>query len=167
MRSTSRYCTFIGGNLVSWSKKLYVVRQSSAEAGYRAIAHGLCEFLWLKNLKHELGITNDDPMSLFCDNKATINIAHKHIEIERHFIKEKLNNKTICIPFVNSKNQLNDMFTKGLSSKVFHYFTCKMGMRDIKLHLEWECCGEYLYYNVKGCCVISCSCVHDVLCELT
>lgn len=99
MRSASRYCTFIGGNLVSWSKKLYVVAQSSAEAGYRAIAHGLCEFLWLKNLMHELGITNDDPMSLFCDNTATINIAHKHIEIDRHIIKEKLNNKTICIPF--------------------------------------------------------------------
>jgi hypothetical protein len=123
MRSASRYCTFIGGNLVSWSKKLYVVAQSSAEAGYRAIAHGLSEFLWLKNLMHELGITNDDPMSLFCDNTATINIAHKHIEIDRHIIKEKLNNKTICIPFVKSKNQLADMFTKGLSSKVFRYFT--------------------------------------------
>jgi len=48
-RSTSGYCTFLGGNLVTWrSKKQNVVARSSAKSEFRAIAQGLCELLWLK-----------------------------------------------------------------------------------------------------------------------
>ncbi|XP_042521263.1 uncharacterized mitochondrial protein AtMg00810-like [Macadamia integrifolia] len=47
-RSTIGYCTFVGGNLVTWcSKKQSVVARSSAEAEFRAMAHGICELLWL------------------------------------------------------------------------------------------------------------------------
>ena len=78
-------------------------------------------------------------MTLYCDNKAAISIAHnpiqhdrtKHIEIDRHFIKEKLNKGVICMPFVKSEDHPADVFTKGLSSKVFHPICCKLGMRDI------------------------------------
>ena len=50
-RSTSGYCTFVGGNLVSWrSKKQSVVARSSAEAEFRALAHGICETLWVEKL---------------------------------------------------------------------------------------------------------------------
>lgn len=51
---------------------------------------------------------NDQPLSLYCDNKPTINIAYNpdqyeqttHIEIDRNFIKAKLNDKTLCILFI-------------------------------------------------------------------
>lgn len=58
----------------------------------------------------KLRITSDNLVSLFCDNKVAINIAHnlvehdktKHIEIYKYFIKKKINDDgTICIPFVN------------------------------------------------------------------
>jgi hypothetical protein len=55
-RSTSGYCIFIGGNLVTWkSKKQKVVSRSSAEAEYRAMANGTCEGIWIKTLLEELG----------------------------------------------------------------------------------------------------------------
>jgi hypothetical protein len=48
-RSTSDYCVFVGGNLVSWrSKKQAFVACSTAEAEYRAMTLGLCEMLWLR-----------------------------------------------------------------------------------------------------------------------
>ncbi|KAK3006888.1 hypothetical protein RJ639_016327 [Escallonia herrerae] len=57
-RSTSGYCTYVWGNLVTWrSKKLSEVSKSSAEAEFRAIALSFCEGMWLKRLLEELKIT--------------------------------------------------------------------------------------------------------------
>jgi hypothetical protein len=58
-RSTSGYCTFVGGNLVTWrSKKQNVVARSTAEAEFRAMAHGICEVLWLKIILLDLGLVH-------------------------------------------------------------------------------------------------------------
>lgn len=51
-----------------------MVARSSAEAEFRAMAHGVCELLWLKIWLKELGHDSNDPMILYCDNKATIKI---------------------------------------------------------------------------------------------
>ena len=108
-RSTSGYFTFLGGNVVTWrSKKQNVVARSSAEAEFRAMAQGICELLWLKVILEDLRIKWEGPMRLYCDNKSAISIAHnpvqhdrtKHIEIDRHFIKEKLDSGLICTPYV-------------------------------------------------------------------
>ncbi|BBH04450.1 BURP domain-containing protein [Prunus dulcis] len=97
-RSTSGYCTFVGGNLVTWqSKKQNLVSRSSAEAEYRGMTHGVCKLLWIRRLLTELGFKPGKPMELHCDNKSAIDIAHnpvqhdqtKHVEVDRHFIKEK------------------------------------------------------------------------------
>ena len=83
-RSTSGYCTYVGGNLVTWrSKKQNVVAKSSAEVEFRAIAHGICEALWIKRLLEELKIINLLPMRLYCDNKAAIAIAHNPVLHDR------------------------------------------------------------------------------------
>lgn len=65
-----------------------MVARSNAEAEFRSMAHDVCKLLWLKRLLIEL--------SVFVPH--LINIAHnlvqydrtKPIEVDRHFIKEKL-----------------------------------------------------------------------------
>ncbi|PRQ37607.1 putative RNA-directed DNA polymerase [Rosa chinensis] len=139
-RSTSGYFTFVGGNLVTWrSKKQKVVARSSAEAEFRGMAHGVCEMLWIRNVLKDLGYKLRQPMDLHCDNKAAIEIAHnpvqhdrtKHVEVDRHFIKENLDRKVIRFPFVNSKEQLADVLTKGVCRKIFDSSVDKLGMIDI------------------------------------
>ncbi|KAL4030935.1 hypothetical protein IC575_009190 [Cucumis melo] len=110
-KSTSGYCTFVWGNLVTWrSKKKSVVVRSSVEAEYRAMSLGICEEIWLQKVQYDLHQEYETTLKLFCDNKATISIANnpvqhdrtKHVEIDRHFIKERLDSGSICIPYIFS-----------------------------------------------------------------
>ncbi|KAL5567600.1 hypothetical protein UlMin_024175 [Ulmus minor] len=95
--------------------------------------------IWIRLILTDLGVKLEGPMKLYCDNISAISIAHnpvqhdrtKHVEIDRHFIKEKLENGVICIPYVTSEGQLADFLTKGLSSPTFHSILSKMGMEDI------------------------------------
>ena len=54
-----------------------------------------------------------------------------HIEVDIHFIKKKIDSGLITIPHVTSKNQLNDVLTKGLSTSRFQEIIDKFGMEDI------------------------------------
>ncbi|RVW93252.1 Retrovirus-related Pol polyprotein from transposon TNT 1-94 [Vitis vinifera] len=139
-RSTSGYFTFVGGNLVTWkSKKQNVVARSSAEAEFRGMALGLCEALWLRLLLQDLGYLSRQPIRLFCDNKAACDIAHnpvqhdrtKHVEVDRFFIKEKLDAKIVELPKIRLEDQLADILTKAVSSQVFSKILDKLGMCDI------------------------------------
>lgn len=139
-RSTASYCTYVWGNLVTWrSKKQNVVARSSAEAEFRAVAQGICEGLWLRKLLEELHVKTKFLIKMFCDNKAAINISlnsvqHdriKHIEVDIHFIKEKVEEGTICTTYVPTQEQVADIFTKGLSCPTFNDFICKLDMINI------------------------------------
>ncbi|KAK2984954.1 hypothetical protein RJ640_013380 [Escallonia rubra] len=138
--STSGYFTFVGGNLVTWrSKKQNVVARSSAEAEFRGIALGVCEALWLRLLLQDLGCVSKQPIKLYCDNKAACDIAHnpvqhdrtKHVEIDRFFIKEKLDEKIMELPRIRSKDQLANILSKAVSSRIFSKFLSKLGIWDI------------------------------------
>ena len=139
-KSTSGYFTFVAGNLVTWrSKKQKVVSRSSAEAEFRGMVHGICEFLWIRRILRDLGIVLTKPMKLYCDNESAVKIANnpvqhdrtKHVEIDRHFIKDHLEKATVELPHVASAEQLADMLTKGVCSRIFQSSLDKLGMIDI------------------------------------
>jgi hypothetical protein len=74
---------------------------------------GLSEMLWVRNLLSELKILKARHLNVWCDNKSAICIANnpfqhdrtKHIEIDRFFIKEKLDARIIKISYVSIGQQ--------------------------------------------------------------
>ena len=102
------------------------------------------EILWLRRLLTEIGFPPTQRSQLFFDNKATISISEnpvqhdktKHVEVDRHFIKEKLEGDIIEFPFVRSEEQLADILTKALCHKVFKEFLGKLNIGDTVAQLE-------------------------------
>lgn len=66
----------------------------------------------------------------YCNKKGAIDIAHnlvqhdriKHVEIDRHFIEDNLDDGVICTQVVKTGNQLVDVLTERVSSRVFILF---------------------------------------------
>ena len=116
-----------------------MVARSSAEAEFRALAHGMCEGIWLGRLLEELKISSHSPMRIYCDNKAAVSIAHnpvhhdrtKHVEVDRHFIREKIDNGSFCMTYIPTKEQTADILTKGLHKPHFEDLVNKLGMTNI------------------------------------
>ncbi|PKU66659.1 putative mitochondrial protein [Dendrobium catenatum] len=129
-KSTTGYCNFLGTSLVSWSvKKQTTIARSSTEAEYRAIASVTTEIIWLRQLLKELNCPQTEPTKLYCDNTSAIALANnpvyhartKHIEIDCHFIRDCIKNRSIQIHHISSQDQLADLFTKSLPSARFKF----------------------------------------------
>ncbi|GAV63858.1 hypothetical protein CFOL_v3_07376 [Cephalotus follicularis] len=139
-RSTSGYCVFLGGNLMSWkSKKQSVVSRSSTEAEYRAMANVTGELQWIHMLLAKIGFPVTRPYTLHCDNQSTMHIASnsvfhertKHIEVGCHFIREKVNYGELKLVHTRSEEQLADIFTKPLRSGRVSYICHQLGLYDM------------------------------------
>ncbi|RVW54191.1 Retrovirus-related Pol polyprotein from transposon RE1 [Vitis vinifera] len=101
----------LSGNLVTWrSKKQSVVTRSSAEAEYRALAQGISISIAKNPVHHD---------------------RTKHVEIDRHFITEKVTSETVKLNYVPTKHQTADILTKALPRPNFEDLTCKLGLYDI------------------------------------
>ena len=139
-RSTTGYSTMLGGNLVTWrSNKRNVVSKSSTETKFHAMSSGIDEVLWIQGIFQELRIPYEEPIQVLCDNRSAINIAHdhvyddriKHINIDRFYIKEKLDEKILETICVSSTEQCANVFTKGLPIKTISKLISKLRMKNI------------------------------------
>ncbi|WJX63250.1 hypothetical protein P8452_48162 [Trifolium repens] len=118
-RSTSGYCFFLGSSLISWRAKK--------------------QHTWLVYLLTDLNVQCVKPPVLYCDNQSALHIAAnpvfhertKHLEIDYHFVREKLQQGVFKLLPIHTKSQLADFFTKALPPKAFLGFISKLNMLDI------------------------------------
>lgn len=129
--STSGYCVYLGDAMVSWSsKRQSTVSRSSAEAEYRGVANAVAESTWLCQLLGELGCKQEKAMVVFCDNVSACymssNPIHhrrtKHIELDVHFVREKVALGKCRVLHVPTDQQFADVMTKGLPTSNFEAF---------------------------------------------
>ncbi|XP_071674368.1 uncharacterized protein [Lolium perenne] len=136
-KSTSGFCVFIGNNLVSWpSRRQPTVSQSSAEAEYRALANCIADCCWLHQLLHELHHPPTRATVVYCDNVSAMYMASnpvqhqrtKHIEIDLHFVRDRVALGEVRVLHVPTSSQFADIFTKGLPTTIFEEFRSSLNI---------------------------------------
>ena len=138
-RSTSGFCVFLGDNLISWSaKRQPTVSRSSAEAEYKGVANAVAETCGIRNLLLEMDFQLKQASIIYCDNISAVYLSSnpvqhqrtKHIEIDIHFVREKVQIGQVRVIHVPSSLQYADIFTKRLPSSIFTKFRSSLGVSE-------------------------------------
>ena len=118
--------------------------RSSTESEYRALALVTSEIVWIQSLLSELQFILASVPVIWCDNQGASSLASnpvyhartKHIEIDMHFVRDRVLAKLLDVRYVESINQLADIFTKPLPTPLFSSLSHKLFLRSPTSHLR-------------------------------
>lgn len=99
-------------------KRQPTVSRSSCEAEYRALDAVAAELTWVSYILRDIGIAPSPSPSLFCDNISALYMSinpvlharTKHVELDYHFVREKVAHGDLTTQYIPSRFQLPDIF---------------------------------------------------------
>ena len=137
-RSVGGHAYSLGSGMVSWqARKQKTVAASSCEAEYTATFEASKECIWLRTLLNSINHTPTAPTTICCDNNAAINLSEdpalhdhvKHIDIKHHFLHERVQSNEISLSYINTHDNVADIFTKALDTNKFSCFRGFLGLK--------------------------------------
>ena len=137
-KSTTGYAFTLSGGTVSWVSKLQtVVAMSTTEAEYVAAAQAIKEAVWLKMFLEELG-HEQEKITLFCDNQSALYLARnptfhsktKHIRVQYHFVREKVEEGTVDMQKIHTDDNVADYLTKAINRDKFLWCQSSCGVAE-------------------------------------
>jgi len=146
-KSTSGYIFTLAGGAISWkSSKQTVTASSTMQAEFVACYEATGQATWLKNFIPGLRVVDSisGPLTLYCDNQLAVlyssnnksSGAAKHIDIKYHVVKDRIQDQTISLKYINTKFMLADPLTKGLPPSIFSDHVAGMDLVEKPLILN-------------------------------
>lgn len=137
-KSTTGYVFALASGAVSWVSKLQsIVATSTTEAEYVAATQASKEAMWLKMVMEELG-HKQEKISLFCDSQSAVHLARnpafhsktKHIRVQYHFVREKVEESTVDMQKIHTKENVADFMTKAVITYKFIWCRSSCGLKE-------------------------------------
>ena len=138
-RSVTGYVFMLAGGAISWqSKKQKTVALSTVEAEYMATTQATKEAIWWRSFLRGVGHDMSATTVIHSDSQGSIALAHnpehhartKHIDIQYHFIRQHIADKTITLLFVGTEHMLADIFTKALDRTAYEQGAQRLGLSE-------------------------------------
>ena len=103
----------------------------------RDVANAVAKVSWLRQLLAELHVPVNRAALVYCDNISTVYMSAnlvqhqrtKHVEIDLHFVRERVATGAVRVLHVPTSSQYADIFTKGLPSLVFTEFRSSLNVQ--------------------------------------
>jgi hypothetical protein len=138
-KSTIGYVFTLAGGAILWrSCKQIIVASSTMYTKFVACFKATNQVLWLKKFIPDLKVVDciDKPLKIYCDNQPTVFYAHNNksskatrsIEVKFYVVKDKIQDQTISLEHIRTKDMLADPLTKGLPPNVFKEHLAGMGL---------------------------------------
>ena len=110
---------------------------STTEAEYMAATQACKEAIWIQRLLEELG-HGQEKISVFCDSQSALHIARnpafhfrtKHIGVQYHFVREVVEDGSVDLQKIHTKENLADVLTKPINTDKFVWSRSSCGLAE-------------------------------------
>jgi hypothetical protein len=85
--------------------------RSNTEAEYKALASVTAEIIWVKSV-----LWCDNLSATYLSANPAFHACMKHVEVDYHFVRERVAKGSLEIRFISTHDQVGDGFTKAIST---------------------------------------------------